>query len=157
MTEAMARFWKLIDVVMALLMAVTIALVFINVVLRYGFSSGLRPALELSRLGFVWIVLLGAASCLLRGEHLAVDDFSRAFMPSALPILRRSIWFVILVSSAMLFWGAQKQVVANWNNISQLTGLPSSVFYIAGVVSGLLMMGIALLRLARPDTDGSTG
>ena len=149
----MARVWNLIDMLMALLMAIIIALVFVNVVLRYGFSSGLRPALELSRLGFVWIVMLGAASCLVRGEHLAVDDFSRAFMPRALPVLRRFIWVVILIASAMLFWGAQRQAQANWSNISQLTGLPSSVFYIAGVVSGILMMGVALVRLVRPDTD----
>ena len=101
--------------------------------------------------------MLGAASCLRRGEHLAVEDFSRAFLSRAMPVLRRLIWLVILVASAMLFWGAQKQVVANWNNISQLTGLPSGVFYVAGVVSGVLMMGIALLRLVRPDTDRPPG
>ncbi len=53
--------WNSIDILMACILICMIILVFTNVVLRYGFSSGLRPSVELSRLGLVWVVMLGAA------------------------------------------------------------------------------------------------
>jgi TRAP-type C4-dicarboxylate transport system permease small subunit len=128
-----------------------IVLVFTNVVLRYGFSSGLRPSVELSRLGLVWVVMLGAAVVLRRGEHLAVAEISERLMPKAVPFLRRVCWLIILVSVGMLFIGSYNQMMANWSDISQLTGLPSALFYLAGVVSAILMAIIAVVRIVNPD------
>lgn len=143
--------WNCIDVLMAFILSCMIVLVFTNVVLRYGFSSGLRPSVELSRLGLVWVVMLGAAVVLRRGEHLAVAEFSERLMPKAVPILRRICWAIILVSVGMLYVGAYNQMMANWSDISQLTGLPSALFYLAGVVSAVLMGIIAFVRIINPD------
>lgn len=143
--------WKSIDVLMALIMTCMIVLVFTNVVLRYGFDSGLRPSVELSRLGLVWVVMLGAAVVLRRGEHLAVTEFSERMFPKAVPVLRRICWGVVLVAVGMLYVGAYRQMMSNWSDISQLTGLPSALFYLAGVVSGALMAVIALVRIFKPD------
>ncbi|MDO5642653.1 MAG: TRAP transporter small permease [Paracoccus sp. (in: a-proteobacteria)] len=142
--------WRVIDIVMAILLFAMIVLVFANVVMRYGFSSGLREAVELSRLWFVWVVMLGAAVVLRRGEHLNLAEFSETFFPRAVPVLRRLCWIVVLIAVGMLFWGALKQTMANWNNISQLTGLPTGLSYLAGVVSAVLMAGVALAGLYDP-------
>lgn len=142
--------WRGIDIIMAALLVAMIGLVFTNVVLRYGFSSGLRPSIELSRLGFVWLVLLGAAVVLRREEHLAVSEFTTSFFPRAVPFLRRLAYAVIAVGVLMLFWGAFRQMNANWGNISQLTGLPSALFYLPGVISGALMAVIAVVRIVDP-------
>ena len=150
MSKYIALLWKLIDAVMAVLMAAMIVLVFTNVVLRYGFSSGLRPSIELSRLSFVWIVMLGAVVCLRNNEHLAVTEFSEAFLPRALPLIRRLIYLVIITCAGMLFWGSFKQTLDNWNNISQLTGLPTGLFYLVGIISGGLMVGVAADKLINP-------
>jgi TRAP-type C4-dicarboxylate transport system permease small subunit len=139
--------WRWIDIAMAVLMSAMIVMVFVNVVMRYGFSSGFRAAIELSRLGFVWVVMLGAVVVLRRGEHLAVTEFSEAFFPRAVPTLRRLAWLVVLVAASMLFWGAMRQTLANWQNISPLTGLPTGLAYLSGVVSGALMVAIAIVRL----------
>lgn len=143
-------FWKGIDLVIAALLLAMIVLVFANVVLRYGFSSGLRPSIELSRLAFVWLVLLGAAVVLRREEHLAVTEFRDAYLPWAVPALRRLVYVVIAVGVLMLFWGAFRQMNANWSNISQLTGLPSALLYLPGVISGVLMAVIAVVRIVDP-------
>ncbi|MEH6454304.1 MAG: TRAP transporter small permease [Psychromonas sp.] len=151
MRKILMWIWNSIDVLMALILAIMIALVFTNVVLRYGFSSSLRPSVELSRLGLVWVVMLGAVTVLRRGEHLAVAEFSEKLLPRAVPFLRRICWFVVLVSVSLLFIGAFRQMMANWNNISQLTGLPSALFYLAGVISGALMAFIAVVRVFNPN------
>ncbi len=78
--------WRSIEWLIVALMAAMMVLVFFNVVLRYGFSSGLRSGIELSRLGFVWVVMLGASLCLKDGEHLAVSEFF-----DRLPAVVRSI------------------------------------------------------------------
>mgnify|MGYP001015709868 FL=1 len=150
MRRLIEAIWSMIDVAMAVILAAMIALVFANVVLRYGFSSGIRQSVELARLWFVWIVMLGAAVVLRRGEHLAVAEFSEALMPRAVPILRRLCWIVVLVAVGMLFIGALNQAIANWKNISPLTGLPSGLFYLAGVVSAVLMGAIAVVRFIYP-------
>ncbi|WP_071796752.1 TRAP transporter small permease [Natronohydrobacter thiooxidans] len=143
-------FWKSIDALMALLLAAMIVLVFTNVVLRYGFASSIRQSVELARLWFVWVVMLGAAVTLRRGEHLALTEFSEALFPRAVPWLRRLCWLIVIGAVIMLFQGALKQTNANWNNISQLTGLPSALFYLAGTISAGLMGVIAVIRLINP-------
>ncbi|MCC5966492.1 MAG: TRAP transporter small permease [Natronohydrobacter sp.] len=150
MWQLVRIFWKGIDAIMALLLAAMIALVFTNVVLRYGFSSSIRQSVELARMWFVWVVMLGAAVTLRRGEHLALSEFSEALFPRAVPWLRRLCWLIVIGAVIMLFQGALKQTNANWNNISQLTGLPSALFYLAGTVSSVLMGFIAVIRLIDP-------
>ncbi len=147
------RLWNAVDVIMAALMAMMIVLVFANVVLRYGFSSGLRPSVELSRLGFVWIVMIGAVTVLRRGEHLAITEFAEALFPKLFPYLKRLSSIVIMLSVAMLFWGASKQTLANWNNISQLTGLPKGLLYLPGAISGALMFFVAFYQFFYPVKD----
>ncbi|WP_122053393.1 TRAP transporter small permease [Vibrio sp. Evd11] len=151
MQSVFKSIWKSIDIIMAVILTCMVALVFTNVVLRYGFSSGLRPSVELSRLGLVWVVMLGAAVVLRRGEHLAVAEFSERLFPKAVPVLRRICWVIVLISVGMLYVGSYRQMMSNWSDISQLTGLPSALFYLAGVVSGLLMGVIAFVRIFKPD------
>ncbi|CAK2804584.1 TRAP-type transport system small permease protein [Vibrio crassostreae] len=151
MQSVLKSIWKSIDVIMAVILTCMVALVFTNVVLRYGFSSGLRPSVELSRLGLVWVVMLGAAVVLRRGEHLAVAEFSERLFPKAVPVLRRICWVIVLISVGMLYVGSYRQMMSNWSDISQLTRLPSALFYLAGVVSGLLMGVIAFMRIFKPD------
>ena len=151
MRSVLKWIWNSIDILMAAILAFMIVLVFTNVVLRYGFSSGLRPSVELSRLGLVWVVMLGAVVVLRRGEHLAVTEISEKLFPKLVPFLRRLCWAIILVCVGMLYLGSFNQMMANWGDISQLTGLPSALFYLAGVISGGLMGGIALVRIINPD------
>ena len=143
--------WNSIDILMAVILLFMIVLVFTNVVLRYGFDSGLRESVELSRLGLVWVVMLGAVVVLRRDEHLAVQEFSERLMPKAVPFLRRLAWLIILGSVSMLFIGSFNQMMDNWNDISQLTGLPSALFYMAGAISGALMGLLALGRIFFSD------
>jgi TRAP-type C4-dicarboxylate transport system permease small subunit len=150
MSALVKRLWSFIDIVLVALMGAMIAIVFTNVVMRYGFSSGIRQSVELARLGFVWIVLLGAAVALRHDEHLALSEFSERLFPRAVPILRRFCWLVVLLCMVMFFIGSWHQTMANWANKSQLTGLPSAVFYLAGVISAVLMGGVAVVRFIDP-------
>lgn len=150
MSSVVRRLWSVLDFVLVALMGAMIAIVFANVVMRYGFASGIRQSVELARLGFVWIVLLGSAVALRQDEHLALAELSERYFPRAVPVLRRLCWVVVIVCMVMFFIGSWHQTVANWSNISQVTGLPSALFYLAGVVSAALMGAVAIARLFDP-------
>ena len=60
-----------IENAMALCLGIMALAVFINVVLRYGFGSGINASEELSRLLFVWMVFIGATAAYPAGEHMA--------------------------------------------------------------------------------------
>src|SRR3954463_1749013 len=59
--------------VIALCLLVMVALVFGNVVLRYGFNSGIAISEELSRWMLVWLTFLGAIVALREHAHIGID------------------------------------------------------------------------------------
>ncbi|MEM8569695.1 MAG: TRAP transporter small permease [Pseudomonadota bacterium] len=157
MQKVLRAFWSVVDGLMALILLAMILMVFTNVVLRYGFSSGIREAIELSRLSLVWLVMLGAAVMLRRGQHLAVHEVLHLFPAPIVLFLQRLAYVIILVAILMLLWGSLRQTMANWQNISPLTGLPSGLFYLAGVVSSVMMIAIAGVRIFDPDARLDAG
>ena len=66
-----SRFQRISNLLLALCLGVMAVAVFINIVLRYGFGSGVPASEELSRLLFVWMVFIGATSAYPLGEHMA--------------------------------------------------------------------------------------
>src|SRR5436190_20185482 len=76
--------------VIALCLAVMVILVFGNVVLRYGFNSGITISEELSRWLLVWLTFLGAIVALRDRDHLGVDTLVRA-----LPVVGKRICFIL--------------------------------------------------------------
>jgi TRAP-type C4-dicarboxylate transport system permease small subunit len=65
--------FTLIKYIMAALMAAMVIMVFSNVVLRYGLSTGIKESEELSRWCFVWMVFLGALVALRNRSHPGFD------------------------------------------------------------------------------------
>lgn len=149
-----AILWKAIAAVIAVLMAAMIAVVFVNVVMRYGFNSGLRPAIELSRLGFVWIAMLGSVLALRANEHLAITELVETLIPGALQVQWVITRVIIIVLLAIFVVGCWRQMSLNWADISQVTGLPRALFYVAGVTGGVLMILVAILQIMSPTPRG---
>jgi|SRR5690606_15652172 len=138
---------KVIDILVVAGMAVMSAMVFLNVVLRYGFNSGIPISVELSRIIFVWVVMLGSIVALANGAHLAVDTFVARLPPKG-----RYICF--LVAHALMLWccwllwqGSWAQTMLNWNNHAALSGLSVGYVYASGLVAALLMGMLLVINL----------
>ncbi len=90
--------------------------VFVNVVLRYGFGSGLPASEELSRLLFVWMVFIGATAAYPAGEHMAFTSLvgllrkRRAAMAGITVVIR----LLVVLACALVAWGAWQQVWWAW-------------------------------------------
>src|SRR6476620_3405566 len=130
--------------VIALCLAVMVVLVFGNVVLRYGFNSGITISEELSRWLLVWLSFLGAIVALREHAHLGVDSLVRM-----LPAFGKRICFVInyclmLFADWLLLAGSWRQTIINIDDRAPATGLSLGIFYAVGVIFGV-SVGIMLI------------
>jgi hypothetical protein len=74
---------------------VMLLLVLGNVILRYGFGTGINVSEELSRLMFIWVVFIGAVVAARERTHLSVDLLDRL-----LP--QRGRWVMALTGEAIV-------------------------------------------------------
>ena len=89
---------------MAACLAVMACSVFLNVVLRYGFGSGIAASEELSRLLFVWMVFIGAAAAYPAGEHMAFTSLVGLLRkrPLAFKVATLTIRLLVLLAAVLL-------------------------------------------------------
>jgi TRAP-type C4-dicarboxylate transport system permease small subunit len=149
MSSPLQWLFKAFDVFVVLGMAVMSMLVFMNVVLRYGFSSGIPFAVEVSRVILVWVIFLGSVAALAKGAHLGVES-----LVVRLPRRARIVCF--LVSYGQMLWccwllgvGSWALTVIEWGNVQALSGIPVGAIYLAGLVAAILMALLLLLDLWR--------
>ncbi|WP_417330506.1 TRAP transporter small permease [Halomonas cupida] len=141
---------RVLNLLMVLALVAMIALVFTNVVLRYGFNSGISVSVELSRFLFVWVTFIGTVVGLMRHEHLSVTTFSDRLPAPVQALLGRLVTLVMLGCCLMLVKGSYAQTLLNWNNLSPISGVPVGVFYLAGLIAGVLMSILLVFRLLAP-------
>lgn len=137
----------LFSLLMVACMAVMVVMVFGNVVLRYGFNSGITVSEELSRWLFVWMTFLGAFVALHKRRHLGTD-----VVQARLPLAARRVCFVIarllmLFVCVLIVRGGWEQVLINRATRSPVTETPVALFYASGVVFGALACGVLLNEL----------
>lgn len=139
--DALCRFFGLLMVVALALM---VLMVFGNVVLRYGFSSGIAISEELSRWLFVWLTFLGAIVAIHRRSHLGTD-----LLVSRLPRAGKRLCFVVAhLLMIYMCWlmgrGAWQQTLINWDTTSAAMQASTAWFFGAGVlfavVGGLILV-----------------
>ena len=125
---------RVFSVAMVVCLALMVVMVFGNVVLRYGFNSGITMSEELSRWVFVWMVFLGAVVALRAGAHLGTDS-----LVSRLPVAGKKICLgashlLMLYTCWLMVKGAWEQTVINWGTTSAVMEASMAYFYVSGVV-----------------------
>ncbi len=145
------RAYRLADTLMAVTLAVMACAVFLNVVLRYGFGSGVAASEELSRLLFVWMVFIGATAAYPLGEHMAFTSLMRPLRskPWALKLLTRAIHALVVVACALVGWGAWQQVVVGLGSTSVVMGYSSALLPLPAFLCAVAIGVMALIDLVR--------
>jgi TRAP-type C4-dicarboxylate transport system permease small subunit len=146
------RFSKLLELLIALCLAIMVVMVFGNVVLRYAFNSGIAVSEELSRWLFVWMTFLGALVALREHGHLGTDMLvSRLGRKGKVACLLAS-QVLMLAVTVMLFQGSLAQSRINWDVEAPVTGAPMAVVYLAGVVFAVPAVLLLLAEMWRTVT-----
>ena len=65
--------FRALEALLVLVLAAMVVMVFANVVLRYGFGSGITVSEEISRFLFVWLIFLGSVPVMRQHGHLGVE------------------------------------------------------------------------------------
>jgi TRAP-type C4-dicarboxylate transport system permease small subunit len=95
------RFYDGLGLLGGAILAVMTGAVFLQVVLRYVFRTGVEGLDEVPRYLFVWLVMIGAAAAMARGEHTALVYFRDRLGPvgrTALSILTTAFGMLLFLS-----------------------------------------------------------
>lgn len=145
MDRALAATGRAIEILIGAMLALMVVLVFGNVVLRYGFNSGIAISDEISRYLFIWLTFLGAVVALHEHAHLGVDSLLNALPRGGRLACVLASDVLMLAATAMLFRGSWKQTVINMGTRSPVSRVPLALIYVAGLLASLLM-AVVLLR-----------
>ncbi len=137
---------KALEFLVVLILATMACLVFLNVVLRYGFNSSINVTEEVSRYLFVWLTFLGAILAFSDNQHVSVTMLTDKLSPLKRHILRLLTDSIMLFCCYLIVQGGWIQFQLNINNLSPISEIPTGITYLAAVVSGVL---IAILIAAR--------
>lgn len=139
---------------MAACLAVMACSVFLNVVLRYGFGSGIAASEELSRLLFVWMVFIGAAAAYPAGEHMAFTSLVGLLRqrPLAFRLVTLTIRLLVLLAAVLLGRGAWQQVVVGLDSTSVVLGYSAALLPLPALLCAAAIGAMALWEIvtARP-------
>jgi TRAP-type C4-dicarboxylate transport system permease small subunit len=138
---------KRLEALIGGILALMVVLVFGNVVLRYGFNSGIAISEEVSRYLFIWLTFLGAIVALHDHEHLGVDTLVRALPRKGKLACVVASEALMLLAVALLFWGSWKQTLINMGTKSPVSQVPLALIYIAGLVSSAAMAVLIVRKL----------
>jgi TRAP-type C4-dicarboxylate transport system permease small subunit len=138
-----------IEIFIAASLAVMIVLVFLNVVLRFVFSTGFAWSEEVARLCFIYMVYLGSIGAMRDNRHLLIDS-----VLNRVPVIwQKSIYalvqLVVIWLMGILTVGSWGLVLQNLRDRWVATQFPTFLVYAAGVLTGVAIMIIAVANLFR--------
>ena len=143
----------------ALLATMLLALLLLAVVqigMRLLFEAGLSWAESLSRMGVLWVALLGALGATRQRHHIMIDVFQRLSGPR----LRRALWLVTQLAAAVVagllaYFGAGLVGLEREAPVPFVLGIPSWVPMLALPVGfGLMSLRFVVAAFAGPPPPG---
>ena len=128
-----------------LILAVMAGAVFLQVVLRFLGRVGIDGLEEVPRYLFVWLVMIGAAAAMQRGEHTVLDYFlnrlsqrPRALVIAFTNVVGVAVFLYLIKLSLVLVPNAQLQTSAG-------LGLPLGYVFVAVPIGSALII-LPMLR-----------
>ena len=144
---------RIAHTLMAICLGVMALSVFVNVVLRYGFGSGIAASEELSRLLFVWMVFIGATVAYPLGEHMAFTGLLSGLQkrPGMLAWVTLLIRLLVLLACGLVAWGAWQQVVVGLDSHSVVLHYPTALLPLPAMLCALAIGVMVLLELIKRE------
>jgi TRAP-type C4-dicarboxylate transport system permease small subunit len=132
-------FFKLLEFLVVACLVAMVIMVFGNVVLRYGFNSGISISDEMSRYCFIWLTYIGAMVAMREKGHLGVDTLVRR-----LPLVGKKWCFflselLMFGCNVLFFWGTWQMHELQVTNISPVVGISMIWIYGVGYVTASVM------------------
>lgn len=94
------------ETAIALILGLMTIITFINVVLRYGFNTGIIWGLEMTTFLFAWLVLFGMSYAVKVTAHLGVDAVINLFSEGPRKVLAIIAGLICVIYAALIMKGA---------------------------------------------------
>jgi TRAP-type transport system small permease protein len=138
LNKFISTYCKLLEYAMALFLALMVIMVFGNVVLRYGFNSGIAISEELSRWLFVWVTFMGAVVALKEKGHLGTDMMIARLGLFGKKLCLGASLILMLALCGVLFKGAWEQTKINFTSTSAAMEVSMAIFFSVGLMFAVL-------------------
>ena len=151
----MDKLFKGIDYLTGILTGLMVLFVFMNVVLRTCFNSGLTWSEELSRYLFVFVTYVGAISAMRVNGHLGVDTLISR-VPRPRQMVRDGVsQLVIAALMCILVHGSGKMVLQNTESRTAALGISYALLYSVGIITGVSIAAMAVANIVYAVTHPS--
>lgn len=147
---------RILEGILAIIIAVLSCIVFINIVLRYGFQTSILSVDELSRFLFVWLTFIGAIVAFMDNAHVQVTFLVEKLSTANQRRLALLTHSLILLLCLALAWGSVQKTIQDWSDLSPILGLPVGLMYAACLPTSVVIALFELHRLYRLATNTDT-
>jgi len=145
MQKAIDLFFRLLEFLVVAALVAMVVMVFGNVVLRYGFNSGILISEEMSRYCFIWLTYIGAMIAMREREHLGVDTLVKRLPRAGKKVCLFVSESLMLLVNALFLIGTYKMHDLQVTNVSPVVGISMIWIYGVGYVVAVVM---ALFNIA---------
>ena len=131
------------EAIIQLLLVATTLLVFIEVILRFGFNTGISWSQEATLLLGGWLVLFGASYGIRVGAHIGVDAFVRVLSRGTRRVVSFIAVILCLVYCALFLYGS-------WIYLGKMKkiGIPlEDIHFPLWIAHSILFIGFVLLTI----------
>ena len=149
MVKLVDGFFRLLEFLVVACMFAMVVMVFGNVVLRYGFNSGITVSDEMSRYCFIWLTYIGAMVAMRDGAHLGVDTLIKKLSLRGKKICFFLSQSIMLFCNVLFFVGTYKMHGLQVTNISPVVGMSMIWVYGIGYVTAFVMGAFNVNKLYR--------
>lgn len=128
------------EVAVVLAMVALVGVVFVEVVLRYGFNGSLIVTEELSRYLMIWVAFLGAALCARERLHIRIDALVGLLAPAGRRLADRLAMLATLVFLVVLLVESLQMLPTTLEQDTTTLSVSMAWFYLALPVGCALMI-----------------
>ena len=146
MNKLLDKVFRGIDIFTGILTGAMVLFVFLNVVLRMVFNSGLTWSEELARYLFVAVTYIGAISAMRANAHMTVDmvlSKVKAPLQMTFYVISQSLIAVLM----MMLHGSYKMVLQNTAARTAALGIPYALLYSLGILTGVAICVLAVANI----------
>lgn len=125
----------------AAFLTVTVLVVIINVILRYGFKSGLFWVEEVATVSFIWSVFVGAAAAYRHKMHIGIDLITSLFPERVRELISIVINLLMVVINGYIVYLSFLFIQANRLKRTPVLDVPA-VYVNAAIAVGFGLMTV---------------
>lgn len=158
MLKGIVRFFNLLHIMLVILakglLVAMVLTIFANVVLRYGFSSGLQWSEELGLLMAVWFSFIAMVLGVKQHLHIHINLLTEEQMPAKVNLVFDKINDLVIIFTGFIFlrWGIPL-VGFTMRSILPASHLPAGWLYMIMPVSAVFLIYEGLTDFFGIDTD----